>query len=402
MIEAAVSELLDEGIDVSWFSNVSREKLCGFLGNLKAHRCRLDAVEANVILAINRVDRETAPRAKPSDAADDVKESTGDSGADANRKTKRASLFDQYPEVSKALAAGLITAGHADLLTNIPAKYQTQLEADLAELLAAAAEQTVDEFRLTLRAWRDSTAKANGEDPHRQRRDRRRCDIRTNPDGMTQLTALLDPEAGAIIGNTLTSIAQRFLREDQQHNDTADRNHRQRLADALTHLTANHGTSSPSGLREPAVVVGISLTDLQAGLDGHAYGTGPIPAETIRKLACEAGIIPAVLGTNNTVLNMGRRSRLANPAQRLALATQYDNQCAHPNCDRPFDWCHIHHLSHWENGGPTNLDNLIPLCTRHRHDRRLTITRTKSHDQWHRKPGVSKVNTGSGHPGRSA
>ena len=172
VIEETIAELLDEGIDVSWFAETPRQQLCGYLGNLKAHRCRLDAVEANVIIAINKQDKKTTPGAKPSDAADDVKESTGESGADANRKTKRASLFDQYPEVSKALADGLITAGHADLLTNIPAKYQDQLARDLTDLLTQAAKESVDEFKLTLRAWRDATAKANGEDPHKQRRDR--------------------------------------------------------------------------------------------------------------------------------------------------------------------------------------------------------------------------------------
>jgi hypothetical protein len=389
VIEEAIAELLDEGIDVSWFAETPRQQLCSYLGNLKAHRCRLDAVEANVIIAINKQDKKTTPGAKPSDAADDVKESTGESGADANRKTKRASLFDQYPEASKALAAGLITAGHADLLTNIPVKYQDQLAHDLTELLTQAAKESVDEFKLTLRAWRDATAKANGEDPHRQRRDRRRCDIGTNNDGMTQLTALLDPEAGAVVRNTLTSIAQQFLREDQEHNEPNDRDHRQRLADALTHTCANHSNHpTQTKHREPTIIVGISLTDLQAGLDGTAYGTGPISADTIRKLACEAGIIPAVLNSNNAVLNMGTRTRLATTAQRLALATRYNNQCAHPQCDRPLHWCHIHHIDHWENGGPTDLDNLIPVCTRHHtqiHDQQLTITRTKGQDQWQRK-----------------
>ena len=166
MLEERIQTLLDAGIDVDWFGDCSRDMLRGYLGNLQAHRCRLDAVEANVMLALNRLDKQTAPEARPSDNADDIRDQTGKSNAESNRTARRAELFDRWPQTSAALAAGQISSGHADLLTSIPAKYHDALETDLAQLLTTAATEAVDEFKETLRAWKDQTAKDAGEDPH--------------------------------------------------------------------------------------------------------------------------------------------------------------------------------------------------------------------------------------------
>ena len=82
MIAERIQELLEEGISVDYFDGTDRPELTAYLGNLKAHRCRLDAVEANVVLALNRVDKQTTPSARPSDNADDLAKETGDSKAE--------------------------------------------------------------------------------------------------------------------------------------------------------------------------------------------------------------------------------------------------------------------------------------------------------------------------------
>jgi hypothetical protein len=41
--------------------------------------------------------------------------------------------------------------------------------------------------------------------------------------------------------------------------------------------------------------------------------------------------------------------------------------CAIPDCDVPYHRCQIHHIDYWENGGRTDLDNQVPLCSRHHH-----------------------------------
>ncbi|HEX2374653.1 MAG TPA: HNH endonuclease signature motif containing protein, partial [Actinomycetota bacterium] len=63
-------------------------------------------------------------------------------------------------------------------------------------------------------------------------------------------------------------------------------------------------------------------------------------------------------------LEVGRTSRVVQPAQRVALAVR-DNGCVFPGCDRPLGWCEAHHVRHWLHGGPTDLGNLALLCRAH-------------------------------------
>ena len=91
-----------------------------------------------------------------------------------------------------------------------------------------------------------------------------------------------------------------------------------------------------------------------------------MPVATVRRLACEANIIPAVLNGDGVVLDLGRSRRVANEHQRHALRSMYDT-CGHPDCQVRFNDCDIHHVIPWNRAGPTNLDNLLPLCTSHHH-----------------------------------
>jgi hypothetical protein len=91
------------------------------------------------------------------------------------------------------------------------------------------------------------------------------------------------------------------------------------------------------GQRAPKVESGAAgvLIDLDAIIDGVATGPDgtrrtaetsggtPLPVETIRRIACEAGIIPIVLNGAGQALDVGRERRLATRAQRTALRAQY-------------------------------------------------------------------------------
>jgi hypothetical protein len=92
-------------------------------------------------------------------------------------------------------------------------------------------------------------------------------------------------------------------------------------------------------------------------------GTTLSTAET-RRLACEAGHLPFVLRGKSVPLDLGTSQRLFSKAQTIALSAFYDT-CAADGCDRPFAWTEIHHLRPWSDGGPTDLDNAIPLCGHH-------------------------------------
>ena len=93
----------------------------------------------------------------------------------------------------------------------------------------------------------------------------------------------------------------------------------------------------------------------------------PLPVSTVRRLCCDAEIIPIVLGANGVPLDLGRTARTVNRAQRRALRAMH-RTCAHPDCDVPFSHTKIHHVRWWtRDRGPTDIDNLLPLCERHHH-----------------------------------
>ena len=74
--------------------------------------------------------------------------------------------------------------------------------------------------------------------------------------------------------------------------------------------------------------------------------------------------IPIVLGTHSEVLDVGRQMRLASAAIWKALVAR-DRHCRFPGCTRPPLMCHAHHIEHWIDGGPTNLENMLLLCGHH-------------------------------------
>ena len=105
------------------------------------------------------------------------------------------------------------------------------------------------------------------------------------------------------------------------------------------------------------------LTDQVSGL-GRTLTGEQLTGRTIRRIACEADLIPAVLSSEGEVLDLGRRTRLATPAQRLALWLE-EKGCTYQGCSMPAQWCDAHHATWWSRGGPTDHDNLHLLCARH-------------------------------------
>ncbi|MGW9413055.1 DUF222 domain-containing protein [Arthrobacter cupressi] len=94
--------------------------------------------------------------------------------------------------------------------------------------------------------------------------------------------------------------------------------------------------------------------------------TGPLPAAVLRTLACDADIIPAVLGGQGQILDIGRTGRFFPPHLRKAITTR-DQGCAFPGCTIPAPWCETHHITYWSQGGPTSADNGTLLCSHHHH-----------------------------------
>ena len=142
----------------------------------------------------------------------------------------------------------------------------------------------------------------------------------------------------------------------------------QLMARALDRLIC--GERSTRGMGPADVAVLIDYRTLTAGRHDDSvceYSDGTaIPVETARRHACEANIIPTLLGGDSQPLDVGRASRLATPAQRTALRAMY-RTCAIDGCDRHFDECQIHHLAEWDEFGLSDMNNLIPVCSFHHH-----------------------------------
>jgi Domain of unknown function (DUF222) len=144
------------------------------------------------------------------------------------------------------------------------------------------------------------------------------------------------------------------------------------MADALLEMARRaSGADAAAGRRvKPTVIVTIPFDALSARLRAEKAlltGAGPLSPGSARRLACEARLVPAVLGSKSEPLDLGRSRRLPNTAQRLGLVLR-DGGCAFPGCDRRHEWCEVHHIREWDRErGPTDLDLLVLLCAAHHH-----------------------------------
>lgn len=145
----------------------------------------------------------------------------------------------------------------------------------------------------------------------------------------------------------------------------------QRRFDAFVEVV-RRGVASAQGVPttpKAELFVTMDLGDLVARANaGTVFGSGDagelLGPETVRRIACDAGIVPVVLGTRGEIVELGRRHRLFTSAQVRALWLR-DQHCTFPDCEVPAAWCDGHHLWHWADGGATGLGNAALLCGRH-------------------------------------
>ncbi|HET7683726.1 MAG TPA: DUF222 domain-containing protein [Marmoricola sp.] len=204
--------------------------------------------------------------------------------------------------------------------------------------------------------------------------------IRDDNVGGARIKGRCTAEDAAMIRATLLSLSApqpadgptcdpRTCREPGCRHDGKDpRDHGARMLDALVEtcrraqtaevLPTEHGAT-------PRLTLLMKYGDLLAGLGVAVTETGEeIPASAIRRICCDAEVIPAVLGSDSEILDVGRTRRLVTPAIWKALVAR-DRHCRFPGCRRPPIMCHAHHIVHWLDHGPTSLENLILLCGHH-------------------------------------
>lgn len=139
----------------------------------------------------------------------------------------------------------------------------------------------------------------------------------------------------------------------------------QRQGQAFVQLLEHLPTDRLAGKVAATVVVTVDHDRLRSSLGAAHLDTGTdLSASQARRLACQAGILPAVLSGDSLPLDVGRTERFFTEHQRTALATVYD-ACAVEGCDRPYAWTDLHHADPWARGGRSDLQRAVPVCGWH-------------------------------------
>jgi hypothetical protein len=349
-------------------ATMNRDELAKHLAHLRVIRSWTDAAE----IAANRRGRELAA-AGSSGSAEAAHIRTGQrSEREARAVTDRADLCDQMPGFESALAAGDVSGGHVDAIARAAGRLddagRERLAASAELYLDQASRSTVDAFD---RAMRDEAKAINAATAGDTAADelasqRRRSNVKRWVDkttGMHHTNLELDPLRDA----TMWAAIDSQLATDR----SADGNAETPWSELRVQAVVNAVTASGGADRRPEVGVLIHYdrlvdTATSAGISETVSGV-PLPSDTVRRLCCDADVYPVVLGADGEVLDAGRTRRTASRSQRRALGAMH-RTCAHPDCTVGFDACRIHHVRFWiEHGGPTDLDNLLPLCERHHH-----------------------------------
>jgi hypothetical protein len=345
-------------------------ELAAGLRELAGLRNALDACEARVLAAFNASGGWKASGAV--DAAAWLRAQTGVSSRDAAGRVAAAGALNHLPATIDALADGEITAEHAVTLARATQR-TPDLAAHEATLLAAGSGQGADAFTRTVRRHEHLVAADGAAERALRQHARRSLTSSTTADGMTLIQARLDPVNASTFLTVLDRVAEELWRGGD--GDVRDIGLHTRRADALVELARRAGAVDPAtqglGRPEPAL---IALVDHQILL-GHLNAAGlccqladgtPIAPTTARRLACTAGILPAVLGGRSVPLDWGSTRRLATPAQKLALMVRDGPTCVFPDCERPWTWCDAHHLTEFPRG-PSDLENMALVCETHHH-----------------------------------
>ncbi|MCY4162695.1 MAG: DUF222 domain-containing protein [bacterium] len=307
----------------------------------------------------------------------------------ARRQARTAKGLRALPDVMRAAKDGWITMDHAELMAASHGRAPMNTDEQL-DLLATGVQQGPDVFKATLAEWETKRLAATGLNPTEQQRARRTAKIFNGDNDMVILHAELDHLAGEQVKTAMDALTTRMLKRDFQNG--VERSFEQRNADALVQLICSHTTPASNGTGvdkahrtddtdadtntgcvdtgcepEPEPTPQATTIILTADYDaitGQLKAAGlidgtPIGIDEIRRLACEAEIIPMIFNSDAQPLYVGRTRRKHTKAQKLALYKR-DKHCT--SCGIRASNCDVHHIVPWEHGGTTDIDNLTLLC----------------------------------------
>ena len=290
-------------------------------------------------------------------------------------------LDRRWARVAAALAEGELNMAQAAVITRaleeLPAaKVSAELLAQAeAHLVGEAAHFGPRELRVLGRRVLEVIAPEIFEQQEAEQlaEEERRAERRTSlvstrlGDGTTRITINL-PDAAATRLHTYLEAFTSPRHEGAGEGDRipGDRKRGQAFCSLLEavdpkRLPAHGGDAT-------TVIVTVSLDDLRKELGTADLGpSNKLTAGEVRRLACTAQIIPAVLDGKSEVLDLGRSSRLFKPAQRKAMIIR-DRECRAEGCTIPAAWCEAHHWGRpWAEGGRTDLKDGVLLCNWHHH-----------------------------------
>lgn len=195
-----------------------------------------------------------------------------------------------------------------------------------------------------------------------QRRDRY-VKFWDGDDGMLNFHGKLDAISAIPLRTWLEDEVRKGMHNQRDVHPSERLEAGQLAADALAELATHRlGCQADAAGVKSTIVVQVSASDLTAG-EGTAYChgyAGPIPVDQVPRIAVDAQLMTAVMGSDGLPLFLGRAERLFSPAQRLAIALR-DRGCA--KCGAPVARCEVHHIKFWSLGGVTDIDNGVLLCS---------------------------------------
>jgi hypothetical protein len=292
-----------------------------------------------------------------------------------NRVLERANTLTPVSAVAVAFQNGDWSAAHVDAFLVIYRRSTSEVQAKLVEhadeLVAFGSSSTVDELRKRAAALaHEFEGPEDAEERLVRQKKATRLTFRVDPaTGMGHLSGWFDPE-------TYLSLHGQIIRETQARFHDLTPEHcplepveRQQFLRAHALIGLLNGTRVAAAGGGPEIVVVHHQPAGDMTVEWPIAGLELPDSSLDRILANRARIFNIAVRNGDIIyapgdLNLGRKYRLANKAQRRALAAVHAT-CAVPGCEVRYWQTKLHHIQFWEHGGLTDLNNLIPLCARH-------------------------------------